>query len=340
MRSAPAGAAAPGRRVLIVHGVPDGEERPDEADTLAQCALVGSTLQGAGHECRTLGLGLDLSALRTHTADGVDLVFNLVESLEGRCDLAHLPATVLEALDVPFSGAGARALYVSTDKLLAKALLRAAGLPTPDWWLDAQSLTGSAAVIVKSVHEDASFGLDAGSVVAASRAGAELRARARRFGGRWFAERYIEGREFNVALIEEADGPRVLPLAEIVFEDHGPGQPRIVDYAAKWQVDSFGYQHTPRRFIDEDGADVGLAAELRALALQVWQLLGLSGYARVDFRVDTAAPGAPRPYILEVNANPCLAEDAGFSAAARTAGLDLQGVLERIVAAALPRPVG
>ena len=121
----------------------------------------------------------------------------------------------------------------------------------------------------------------------------------------------------------------LLPPAEIVFDGFPPGKPRIVGYAAKWDASSFEYTHTPRRF-DLPAADGPLVAELEGLARRAWSLFGLSGYARVDFRVDAGG----RPWMLELNANPCLSEDAGFAAAAARTNLELRDVLERILAAA------
>ena len=118
----------------------------------------------------------------------------------------------------------------------------------------------------------------------------------------------------------------MLPPAEIVFDGYPPGKPRIVGYRAKWDAESFEYRHTVRSF-EFERRDAPLVDSLRSLALRCWELFGLRGYARVDFRVDAAG----RPWILEVNANPCLSPDAGFAAAAARAGLSFERVVERIV---------
>jgi len=118
------------------------------------------------------------------------------------------------------------------------------------------------------------------------------------------------------------------------FEGFGPDRHRIVDYEAKWAEGSFAERHTVRSFspAQEDGP---LVERLSALARRCWNLFGLRGYARIDFRVDDDG----RPYVLEVNANPCLSPDAGFMAAARQAGLDMDAVVHRLVEDALaPRP--
>jgi len=150
-----------------------------------------------------------------------------------------------------------------------------------------------------------------------------------RFGTEHFAESFIEGREFNLSLLEGRGRASVLPIAEILFEDWREGSPRIVGYDAKWTSDSDAYTGTPRRFGLEK-TEPALAAELERLAKSCWDLFGLAGYARVDFRVD----GEGKPWILEVNVNPCLNPDAGFAAAAATAGLSYRDLIGCIIDAA------
>ena len=186
-----------------------------------------------------------------------------------------------------------------------------------------------ALVIVKPVWEHGSLGLDDASVVKAAEAAALVAERERQFGTAHFAEAYVEGREFNLALLQDRRGIRVLPMAEIQFEQWGEGRPRIVGYDAKWSPESVAYAGTPRRFGLERN-EPELAAQLKDLALDCWRLFGLGGYARVDFRVDDDA----RPWILEVNVNPCLTPDAGFAAAAFEAGLSYHGLIGEIVDAA------
>lgn len=314
--------------VVIVHGVIDAS-RPDEQDTLDQVRDVAAVLVRSGHRVETLALSLDLTRLET-IAHGT-IVFNLVEALAGDGRLIHLPAAVMEHLALPFTGSGSAALSLTTDKQLTKRLLNAAGILTPAGPDLAHE--ADARFIVKSISEDASFGIDAKSVVAAAEVEVALAERAQRFGGNWFAEQFIDGREFNLSILEDADGrPRVLPIAEITFEGFGPGRPRIVDYEAKWAQGSFAYTHTPRRFL-ADGEDAALAAELRRLALASWHQLGLGGYGRIDVRVDPQN----RCYVLEANANPCLTGDAGFAAAAQAVGMSYDDMIGRILARARRR---
>jgi D-alanine-D-alanine ligase len=181
------------------------------------------------------------------------------------------------------------------------------------------------------VTEDASYGLDDGAVAEGrERIVARAQSCAARLGGRWFAERFIDGREFNVALIEREGEPDILPIGEMVFEDWDETRPRIVGYDAKWNADTAEYRDTTRIFGWEK-REPDLRRSLEKLSKDCWELFGLSGYARVDFRVDAAG----KPFILEVNPNPCLEPDAGFAAAGAAAGLSYDDLVAAILRAAV-----
>jgi D-alanine-D-alanine ligase len=233
---------------------------------------------------------------------------------------------LLESLDLPFTGCSASALGLTSDKPLAKRLLIAAGIATPAPF-GAGSNRGR--WIVKSEWEHASLGLDDDSIVDAAHAERAIERRRAEHGGEWFAEEYVPGRELNVALLAERTGPRVLPVAEIRFDAFPAGKPRIVGYAAKWHTASFEYRNTPRSF----AVELKLAARVGRLALDCWELFRLDGYARVDFRIDERG----EPKVLEVNANPCLSPDAGFTAALEKAGIVHSAALERLIEDALAR---
>ena len=317
-------------RIVIVHQHVPADAPADERDVLDQAAAIRDALAGSGHVVSVLPCTADLGNVRRKLALlAPDVVFNLVETLEGSGRLIHLAPALWEVAGIPVTGSSSEALYLTTHKLLAKERMSAAGLPVPEWIEGGGGGAGCAAQeadwIVKSVWEHASVGLDDACVlrgVGAEEVAARVPAGA-------FAERFIDGREFNLALLAGPDGPEVLPPAEIVFEGFPEGKPKIVGYQAKWDEASFEYAHTVRRFADAS-ADRPLLAELRRLALRCWDVFALGGYARVDFRVDAAG----RPWVLEVNANPCLSPDSGFAAALAQAGIPYADAMERIARAA------
>lgn len=297
---------------------------------------VSAALARLGWQVEAVPVTLDLAALsRRLKALDPAVVFNLVEALDGDGQFIHLAPAILDRLGLAYTGSSATAIHLTSHKILAKERLVARGLPTPAW-LDDHGLGSEAGsipgrYIVKSVWEDASIGLEPGSVVegvaGARRRIAEMRAR---FGGAWFAEQYVDGREFNAALLAGDSGPELLPVAEIRFVDFPADRPRILDYASKWDEASFAYTHTPRSF-DHAPADRPLVEALGDLARRCWDAFGLAGYARVDFRVDAGG----RPFVLEINANPCLTPEAGFHAMLDRAGIGFDRAMERILAASL-----
>lgn len=322
-------------RVVIAYTPAAEDAPPEELDGLVQRDAVAAALSDLGHEVEALAFGLDLDRIQREL-DSLepDCVFNLVESVAGRDRLLLLAPALFEAFGLAFTGAGQIALLQTTNKLQGKHWLRSAGLPTPAW-IEASGRQPAGPVegqpvIVKSAWDHGSAGLE-DDAVATCDDPAGLVARLRRLSDRpgreWFGERFVDGREFNLSVLASPDGPQVLPLAEIRFEGFEPGKPRMVGYRAKWDPDSFEYHHTDRSF-DFPPSDDALLERLRALALDCWELFDLKGFARVDFRVDEAG----RPWILEVNINPCLSPDAGFAAAVERAGLTYAQAIARIVA--------
>lgn len=321
-------------RVLILHSDVPSCAPPEDQDTLIAAEAVAQALTSRGHEAPLASFVPDLETLRVLVAHHTPtVVFNLVEGIEGKGRLAYVAPRLLDEIGVPYTGTGADVLIATSDKPYSKRLFLEAGLPTPDWCVppDWHGLQARARYIVKSADEDASVGLDDSSVVPGSDVPARAELCMGRFGGPWFAERYVEGREFNIALLQERGRPRVLPMAEMTFEEWPDNRPKIVGYIAKWDDASFESTRTVRKFGVEE-REPALAEALRDLSERAWSLFKLAGTARVDFRVDEAG----QPLALEVNPNPGIAPDAGFAAAADRAGLSYAEMIEKIVLAALP----
>lgn len=325
-------------KVSIVHNSIIEEDGPDARDVLAQVEAVRKALVHLGHRVEVFDCSLNLEEISDHLRETEsEMVFNLVESLGGQGSLLHLFPALLEALRIPYTGSSAEALRITSHKTEAKEIIQRAGLPTPDWIGpvpgSGEKIKGevtSKAWIIKPLWEHASLGIGPDAVVRPSSAERLFRLldkRAEALGKACFAEHFIDGREFNISLLAEGNGPEVLAPAEILFNDFESHHiPRIVDYTAKWDKSSFSYHHTPRRFVfgKENGP---LIKKLEDLSRQCWDLFGLKGYARVDFRVDRNG----RPWILEVNANPCLSPNAGFAAALTHAGLPFTEAVRRII---------
>ncbi|MGH8612984.1 MAG: D-alanine--D-alanine ligase family protein [Gammaproteobacteria bacterium] len=320
------------RTVVILHGAVAAGARPDELDVLVQVNAVAAALAGLGYKPVAVPLDLNLARAKERLQRLRPwVVFNLVESIAASDRLALLASCLLDHLGIPYTGTPTNGLALASDKGLTKRWLRQHGLPTPEV---AEDATEPGLWIVKSLWEHASFGLDDSSVIPHPRElPAALALRRARYGGDWFAERYVEGREFNVGLLARPEGAQVLPIAEMLFCDYPADKPRIVDYRAKWEPGSFEHRNTARCF-EQRPEDHGLRAEITDSAERCWKVFGLRGYARVDFRVDHDG----RPWVLEVNTNPCLSPDAGYAAALAEAGISFPQAVARIVEDARREP--
>ncbi len=326
--------------IAIVHNEVRKEDRADERDVLVQAAAISEALKALGHEVVSVSCNIDLLSIRNRLeALGPDMVFNLVESLGGNGRLIYLFPALLDVMGLPYTGSCTEAVFLTSHKILAKERMSQADLPTPPWMGpfpgDIPSLYPSPAVvkedlwIIKSVWEHGSLGLDENDLISAEdkdQLKETILRRAPELGGGCFGELFIQGREFNISILGTPEGPRVLPPSEIIFENFSEGTTHIVGYRAKWDKDSYEYHHTPRRF-DFSANDRPLIRMVRSLALRCWEIFGLGGYARVDFRVDDKG----RPWILEVNSNPCLSPDAGFIASAMKAGLSFKDTIRGII---------
>lgn len=332
--------------IAIVHNAVTPDSRADERDVLVQVEVVRNAILELGHRCEIIPVDLNLQSVadRLQSLDP-EVVFNLAESLVGSDRMASLTAAVIEELGFPLTGSSSMTLWLSNHKTLAKERLRLLGLPTPSWFDPACPMLRSEGspfplrispgdrFILKPVGEHSSLGMDESALIQPGD-WAELVAgtnrQSEKLGCPCFAEQFIAGREFNVSLLADGDSCQVLPIAEIDFSAFPAGKARIVDYRAKWEADSFEFQHTPRRFL-APGEEGTLTLQLSTLSRECWSALQLRGHVRVDFRVDEGG----QPWILEINTNPCLSPDAGFAAALAQAEIHFPQAIERILANAL-----
>lgn len=326
-------------KVAVLHSDVTAGMCKDEDDVLVQAGVVSRALAMLGYEPVLMPFSGDIGAMANKLrALAPAFVFNLVETVNGAGRLIYLAPAVLDVVGVSYTGAATEAVFLTSNKIVAKQFLAGSGIPTPPWF-SAENLrrgppVAGGAYIIKSVWEHASIGLDDQATVFVSHSDEllfELQSRKEKLGGEGFAEAFIEGREFNFSLLAAGKTPEVLPPAEIRFDAFPPEKPKMVGYAAKWEPESFEYCHTPRRF-DFPRKDAPLLRELERMACDCWDLFALRGYARVDFRVDPSG----QPWVLEVNTNPCLSPDAGFAAAAKQAGISFERVIERIIADSWP----
>lgn len=309
-----------------------------EVGVLEEMEDIRDALTSLGYRPSIMNVDSDVHRLIEHLRqEKPDLIFNLVECIENESILEMNVAALYELMKIPFTGAGPMALGTALTKPRVKEILTYHGIPTPKFQVfrltDRVVLREDMTypLIVKPSHEDASVGIADASVVTSL---AELRRRVRyifhEFDQPALVEEYIEGRELNVAILG-SKRPVVLPVSEIDFSGLTPGMRRIVSYEAKWMEGTVAYQGTKGVCPARIPADV--ETKLKDYALQAYTLIGCRDYGRVDFRLMEDGT----MYVLEVNPNPDISDEAGFARSARAAGLSFPDTIGRIVESALER---
>jgi D-alanine-D-alanine ligase len=323
------------KRILILHeSVPENAPL-DIQDVLVQANAVHNTCLEIGYQPCFQSVTSDLDKLKTFIEKtNPDVVFNLVEAIDGKTSLIHLVPLLLESMKIPFTGCGSGAMINTTDKTITKQMLKKNETASPAWQNAADAIQKGlilkCPVIIKPIAEDGSCGITDISVCNNEK---QVKTFCKNLSEesvtRYFIEEYIDGREFNTGLIASGKGVKIFPPSEIKFEDFPEDKPRILNYASKWSEETFEYEHTVRCFDFEPG-DTELLDKMIKIAFKCWQMLDLSGYARVDFRVDKTG----KPWVLEVNANPCISPDSGFVAMAKQTGLSYTAAINQIIEAA------
>jgi D-alanine-D-alanine ligase len=293
---------------------------------------VVSTLRKAGHEVRCIGVLDSLTELRALVAEWKpEIVFNLLEEFDGIVTYDQHVVAFLELLRQPYTGCNPRGLLLARDKPLCKQLLSYHRIPSPNFVVARRGTKLKIPsklkypLFVKSATEDASLGIAQASIVEDA---AKLRERVEfvhdQVQSDALIEEYIEGREVYVGMIGN-DRITRLPLWEMEFGSLGDKSATIATRKVKWDK-RYQAKHgiTTREAKDLPPAVV---ARLDKLSRRIFRALGLSGYARMDFRVTPAGD----VYVLEANPNPNLAAEEDLAQAALAAEISYPELLERIL---------
>jgi D-alanine-D-alanine ligase len=296
---------------------------------------VIESLRESGHDVRALGIHDDLRDIRTSVEEfKPQIVFNLMEAFAGVTTFDQNVVSYLELLRLPYTGCNPRGLILARDKALSKKLLAYHRIPVPDFTV--VSVGRKVALpkrlrfplIVKSLFFEASAGISQASVVE----NPEQLARRVTFihenlGTAAIVEQFIDGRELYVGVVgnERLD---VFPVWEMSFAQMPDNRWKIATERVKWSTQ---YQKKHGIMTDRAVLDAGDMDRIQRLAKRAYRALDLSGYARIDIRMDEAG----RPFVLEANPNPNLAYGEDFAESAEVAGLSYERLLERIIALGL-----
>jgi len=324
------------KKVVIFHNPVTDDSPEDEKEVISAAEEVSKAIMEIGYEpiTRPFVLAPD-KMLEIISEDKPFCIFNLVESVMGSCRLSYLAPAMFEHWGIPFTGSSSESIMLTTNKILTKKMLLARGLCTAPWLTPGEKpfmrLSFPDRYIMKPIFEDASVGLDSDAVITAGTLD-ELekltRTRQEMIGHPCFAEKFIDGREFNISIMDTPEGVKVMPPAEMHFF-YTDGMLKIMDYKAKWAEDTPEYDLTKRSF-NLEGEDE-LVETLKKMSLKCWRMFSLSGYARIDYRVDSSG----KPWVLEINANPCLKPESGLAAAALETGLSYPQTIHQIITTAV-----
>lgn len=315
------------RRCCIIYNEPGEGALADELDVLDQVAHIEKHLVDLDISVYRKGITEQfMSEIAEMVKEKPDFVFNLVESINNKGELIYFVPALLNLYSIPYSGNSLESIFLTTNKTICSNMMKKAGINNPGAYLPSkfELLKPGRKYIIKPIWEDGSQGITSKSVFECN-PGFEEKLRGLN-DSHWFIEDFIDGREFNISVLAGKDGPEVLPPAEIVFVNYDDNRPRIIDFKAKWEIDSFEYINTVREFPGSKISNL-LASNLEEAALSCWHLFGLKGYARVDVRTDID----DNVYVIEINGNPCISPDGGFVAATREAGYPFTEVLQRII---------
>lgn len=293
---------------------------------------VASHLRAMGHEVNVVGVHDDLGVIRRAIEEHrPHIAFNLTEEFHGEAVYDQHVVSYLELMRQPYTGCNPRGLTLAHDKGLCRKVLAYHRVPGPRFAVFPMNrkirkpARLNYPLFVKSQVEDASLGIAQASVVQDdTRLVERVSFLHEKVGTDVIAEEYIEGRELYVGVMGN-QRLQTFPVWEMVFKKLPEGTHRIATAKAKWDAayqDRMGIEIQAAKGITDP-----LNERISKLAKRVYRILGLTGYARLDLRLDAEE----RVHLIEVNPNPDLSYDDLFAESALKAGLDYESLLTRII---------
>jgi len=296
---------------------------------------VIETLKEMGHSLRVLGLHDDLGGIRaTVGLFKPHIVFNLMEAFAGITTYDQNVVSYLELLQLPYTGCNPRGLILARDKALSKKLLAYHRIAVPDFTVVRHGRRARLSkrmrfpLIVKSLFFEASAGISQASVVENED---QLERRVQfihdSLGTAAIVEQFVDGRELYVGVLGN-ERLEVFPVWEMSFDQMPENRWRIATERVKW---STKYQKRHGIMTDAAALPHDVADRIQRIARRTYRALDLSGYARIDLRMNEDG----RVFVLEANPNPNLAYGEDFAESAEVRGVSYERLLERILALGL-----
>lgn len=331
------------KRVLVLYDLPepvaehadpryllDHDDRPTEKD-------VCRAIKKLGLELFVHGVFDQAGELWNRLADiKPDVVFNLCETFRGDRSHEGDVASVLELANLPYTGSQPAALHLCKDKGATKKIVGWDGVNVPAFKVYSkeefkfEAFDAVFPLIVKPLNREASEGIAKASIVESWDACKERATWvAQRLQSDVIVEEYIHGRELYVGVMECGSVIKAFPPRELFFDKLDKEEPMVATYKAKWDND-----YRVRWGISTGRAgpmSEAVAKTLKEASIKVFKSLGLTGYARMDWRLNSLG----EPVFLEANPNPALSQDDDFALAAKSAGVSYGELIARIIESAI-----
>jgi len=332
-------------RVLLLFNCPyvkprgyDFKEEFSDPENMYTENDVYQALRANEYDVSLLGLHNDLNPLLEEIKENrPDVVFNLVEVFNGQSRLENSVAAVLEMLDVPYTGASPETLMICTNKALSKKILSYHKIKIPNFYTFYRKhriwrpKRLKLPCVIKPLCEEASRGISQASVVDNDDAFIErIKFIQQNMGMDAIAEEYVDGREFYATVMGHKR-LSVWPLREIKFGEFPEDEPRIATYKAKWDDDyrdRWGIKSVFAGKLAE-----GVEARVAEVCKRAYRALNMNSYTRFDIRVTPDG----QVYIIEPNANPCIAKIDEVAQSAEKVGIAYSQLIKKIVNLAFQR---
>ena len=295
-------------------------------------AGVLAALKELGYPTEHLAIFDDLDLLRQKLESfAPDVIFNLADQFKNNRGFDQHIVSLLEMQGVPFTGCGATGLVLCKHKGISKKILGHHGIATPNFVVipRGQRIGGPRQlkfpILVKPVKDEASYGISRASFVQNEE---QFRERIafihEKHNSDAIAEEYIEGRELYVSIMDNTR-LTVFPIRELVFREVPPNEPKIATYKAKWDEEYRKRWGLDGQFAED--LDPALVKEIEQMCKDIYRLLTIDGYARIDLRLTADN----KIYFIEANPNPHLAADEDFAQSAQKAGLKYPQLINAII---------
>jgi D-alanine-D-alanine ligase len=294
--------------------------------SLRSGARVQDALERLGHEVLAIDVGGDLVDRLTDSDPDVAFI-----AMHGRDGEDGTIQELLEVIGIRYTGSGVSACIRSADKVLAKHAMRDRGIPTPDFYSfsetafkalgAAQALPAmedrlSFPIVVKPASQGSALGIKFARTPADV---PQALVAAFSYDRKVMLERHVEGRDLAISIIDDGGAPRALPIVEAVPRDED-----FYDFESRYEIGR-------TTFVCPAELNEAVSSRAGELALEVYDLLGLSGFGRVDLMLEASSGGL---FVIEADPIPGLTETSLLPQAADAAGISFDELIERILIAA------